>query len=275
MTHITRAYRLGELHHFEADSHRFVYLVSAGAIFELDGAAERLVNRLRDGAASHDELMAELVSSGSTETDAQELIQELFQSQVIISGKGGYTALAEPPKDFPLQSLVMNITNQCNLSCTYCYEFGEDKIATPQGKKKYMDLDTAKESVDFLLNESASRRAVHITFFGGETLMNFPLLKTVVSYAKEEAAKRGKYIDFSLTTNATLLTPEIISFLSDNEIGVTVSMDGPAEMQDKRRTFKNGKGSHARVEPRVRALIAGHKTRAIRSEEHTSELQSH
>ena len=62
MTHITRAYRLGELHHFEADSHRFVYLVSAGAIFELDGAAERLVNRLRDGAASHDELMAEVPS---------------------------------------------------------------------------------------------------------------------------------------------------------------------------------------------------------------------
>ena len=61
MTHITRAYRLGELHHFEAESHRFVYLVSAGAIFELDGPAEKLVNRLRDGAASHDELMGELV----------------------------------------------------------------------------------------------------------------------------------------------------------------------------------------------------------------------
>ena len=90
-----------------------------------------------------------------------------------------------------------------------------------------MDLETAKASVDFLLEQSAGRRTVHITFFGGETLMNFPLLKQVVTYANEQAAAQGRTIDFSLTTNATLLTPAIIEFLSENRIGVTVSMDGP------------------------------------------------
>ncbi len=108
----------------------------------------------------------------------------------------------------------MNLTNQCNLSCQYCYEFGEDKVATPEGKPKFMDFETAKASVDFLLAQSAGRRAVHITFFGGETLMNFPLLKQVVAYATEQAAAQGRTIDFSLTTNATLLTPAIIEFLS-------------------------------------------------------------
>ena len=49
----------------------------------------------------------------------------------------------------------MNLTNQCNLSCQYCYEFGEDKVATPEGKPKFMDLETAKASVDFLLEQSA------------------------------------------------------------------------------------------------------------------------
>ncbi len=57
-----------------------------------------------------------------------------------------------PPADFPLQTLVMNLTNQCNLSCQYCYEFGEDKVATPEGKPKFMDFETAKASVDFLLD---------------------------------------------------------------------------------------------------------------------------
>src|SRR6202043_2733469 len=111
------------------------------------------------------------------------------------------------PEVFPIQTLVLNLTNQCNLSCQYCYEFGDDKVATPEGKPKFMDLETAKASVDFLLEQSAGRGAVHITFFGGETLMNFPLLKSVVAYASERVATQGRSIDFSLTTNGTLLTP--------------------------------------------------------------------
>ena len=122
-----------------------------------------------------------------------------------------------------------------------------------------MDLPTAKASVDFLLEQSAGRKAVHITFFGGETLMNFPLLKQVVTYASQRAAEQGRHIDFSLTTNATLLTPTIIQFLSENSIGVTVSMDGPPELHDKLRVFANGKGSYDIIAPRVRALIQGHR----------------
>ena len=67
---------------------------------------------------------------------------------------------------------------------------------------------------------------------------------------------QGRTIDFSLTTNATLLTPAIIEFLSENHIGVTVSMDGPADLHDKLRVFANGRGSYDIIEPRVRALIA-------------------
>jgi uncharacterized protein len=126
-----------------------------------------------------------------------------------------------------------------------------------------MDFETAKSSVDFLLEQSAGRRAVHITFFGGETLMNFPLLKQVVCYANEQATAQSRSIDFSLTTNATLLTPAIIEFLSENRIGVTVSMDGPKDMHDKLRVFANGRGSYDILEPRVRALIQNHRTRPI------------
>jgi uncharacterized protein len=256
------AYRLGEFHPFQAAGCDFLYLPT-GAMFQLDEVALGLMGRLATQEMSHRELIEALTASGCSSTDAHGLVRELYYAGVIVLGQAQPPPPAELPKEFPLQSLVMNITNQCNLSCTYCYEFGADKIATPAGKAKFMSLETAKASVDFLLAQSQGRKAVHITFFGGETLMNFRLLKQVVGYARERTAAEGRSVDFSLTTNATLLTAEIIAFLSENAIGVTVSMDGPPDLHDKRRVYKNGKGSYAVIEPRLRALIASHRTRAI------------
>ena len=82
-------------------------------------------------------------------------------------------------------------------------------------------------------------------------------------YASKRAEEQDRHIDFSLTTNATLLTPAIIEFLSENRIGVTVSMDGPKAMHDHLRVFADGRGSYDIIEPRVRALIQNHRTRPI------------
>ena len=263
-TMLAHRYRRGELHEFRSSDTDFMYLVSAGAIFALDEGTRAVLDLLDEGEMSHEELATALAGAGHSPADAEDLIRELRQVRAIHSEQVTTApAPSAPPADYPLQALVLNVTNQCNLACTYCYEFGADKIATPAGKPKYMALETAKSSVDFLLAGSGNREAVHITFFGGETLMNFRLLRDVVGYATEQAAAQGRKITFSLTTNATLLTDEIIDFLSDNAIGVTVSMDGPAEMQDARRVYKSGKGSYAVIEPRLRKLIARHKTRAI------------
>lgn len=258
----TQVCRLGEFHSFEAGDRRFLYL-PAGAIFEVDELAGVVIDRLSESDLPPDNLAAHLVERGLPMQDARELIIEMVHAGVIANGHRPADAVQNPPADFPLQTLVLNLTNQCNLSCQYCYEFGADKVATPEGKPKFMDLETAKASVDFLLEQSAGRRTIHVTFFGGETLMNFPLLKQVVSYANERAASQGRHIDFSLTTNATLLTPAIIEFLSGNRIGVTVSMDGPKEMHDQLRVFANGRGSYDIIEPKVRALIQNHRTRPI------------
>jgi uncharacterized protein len=255
--------RLGEFHEFSGGGRRFLYLVPAGAIFEMDSAVAAVIGKLSQGAATQEELAASLAACNLTQAEAAELVGELLQARIVVSQDAVREPLEAPPADFPLQTLVMNLTNQCNLSCQYCYEFGEDKVATPEGKPKFMDIDTARASVDFLLAQSPGRRAVHITFFGGETLMNFPLLKQVVNYATGQAAAQGRSIDFSLTTNATLLTPAIIEFLSANRIGVTVSMDGPPDLHDQLRVFANGQGSYSTIAPRVRALIAGHRTRPI------------
>jgi len=259
----TLTYGLGEFHAFSAAGEQFLYLVPSGGIFEIDEAARSVIDRVRRGGTSHEQLVRDLIAGGLTASDAEETINEMHQSRAIVSRDTVAEPVPNPPADFPLQTLVLNLTNQCNLSCQYCYEFGADKVATPEGKPKFMDLETAQASVDLLLRQSAGRGHVHITFFGGETLMNFPLLQKVVQYANEQAAAQSRSVDFSLTTNATLLTPTIIKFLSEERIGVTVSMDGPKEMHDQLRVFSNGRGSYDIVEPRVRALIENHRTRPI------------
>lgn len=257
------AYRRAEYHGFAAAGSDFVYLVSAGAIFEVDADVRAVLDRLDGQELTHADMIRALTSEGRDAAEAEALVRELRAARLIQLGAAAPVMPQAPPADFPLQALVLNVTNQCNLACTYCYEFGADKIATPAGKPKYMTLETAKASVDLLIAEAVGRKAVHITFFGGETLMNFRLLRDVVDYANAATAAVGKGITYSLTTNATLLTEEIVTFLSENRIGVTVSMDGPPEVQDKHRVYKNGKGSYAVIEPRLRTLIANHRTRAV------------
>ena len=259
----TRTFRLGEFHEFHAGDTRFAYVVPAGAIFELDGPAATVLDHLAGSELSLEELVERLGALGLNAEGAIDLLGELTQSRVIVTGDAPAERPQNPPAVFPLQTLVLNLTNQCNLSCAYCYEYGADKVATPQGKAKFMDFDTARAAIDMLFAESGDRRGVHITFFGGETLMNFPLLERVVEYANLQAAALGRSIDFSLTTNATLLTPAIIQFLSANRIGVTVSMDGPPEMHDALRVFANGRGSYDIIAPKVRELLSAHRTRPI------------
>ena len=262
---LTHRYRLGEMHRFNAGGAEFVYLPQAGAIFALDEATAQVLARLETGIAGHEDLVAVLTGAGLAGADAEGLLKELRQVRLVEAEH--FVARAPvvdaPPDDFPLQALVLNVTNQCNLACTYCYEFGADKISTQVGKTKYMTPETARSAVDFLLASAKGRDAVHITFFGGETLMNFRLLKEAVAYADARAAEQGKRVTYSMTTNATLLTDPIIDFLAENAVGVTVSIDGPEEMQNARRVYKSGKGSYDVIAPRLKSLIAKHKTRAI------------
>ena len=258
---------LSEFHPFESAGKDFVYLVPSAAVFELDEAASAVVARLREGSMPDAELVREM-SARFPVAEVEETIGELLRVRAIGEVTQAGTPVPPkqmPPENFPLTTMVLNVTNQCNLSCTYCYEYGEDKIVdTENGKKpKFMSEETARESVDFMLRESGENRVAHLTFFGGETLMNLPVLKFAIPYAQERAREMGKEVDFSLTTNATLLRPEVIEFLAENRVGVTISIDGPKEMQDQFRVFHNGTGSYDVIAPKIRELLRRHRTRPI------------
>jgi uncharacterized protein len=255
-----------EHHRFEAAGRPFVYLVPSAAVFALDPVADAIMRLLEGGPLQTADVVARLGPAfGPEQVDAT--LGELHAVRAI----GQRAAPARPaPRvipltPFPLTTMVLNVTNQCNLSCTYCYEYGADKIVdTENGKQpKFMTEDTARQAVEFMLEESGTSPVAYLTFFGGETLMNFPVLKRTVAYARQRAAEVGKQVHFSLTTNATLLKPETIEFLADNDVGVTISIDGPQDIQDKFRVFQNGRGSYDLVAPKIRELLQRHRSRPI------------
>jgi len=257
---------LGEFHPFEAFGARFVYMVPSAGIFRLDEAGHAILELLGEGDRSCDAVIEAVSHRFGTER-TRETLAELEEIRAV--ARVGKTPPAVPndlpPADFPLNTMVLNVTNKCNLACTYCYEYGEDKIVDTQygTAPKFMSEQTAEESVEFLLAESKGMDVAHLTFFGGETLLNFPVLQRTVAYARQRAAEVGKRIDFSLTTNATLLRPEIIQWLADNDIGVTISIDGPKAVQDGLRVFHNGRGTYDVVLPRIRELLSVHRSRPI------------
>jgi len=232
----------------------------------MDGPSDAILETLSKSPKVKTELIDELLSQFDIDL-LLETIDELIEIRAIgdIDAPKDLVPNDLPPAGFPLTTMVLNVTNKCNLACTYCYEYGEDKIVDTQygDQPRFMAEETAKESVEFLLEECQGQDVAHITFFGGETLLNFPVLQDTVAYARRRAAEEGKRIEFSLTTNATLLRPEIIEWLADNQIGVTISIDGPKEVQDGLRVFHNGKGSYDVVEPKIKELLKRHKTRPI------------
>lgn len=254
-----------EYHAFEAEGLRFLYLVPSAAVFCADDAATAVLDRLEgDGPDTVEGLESRLAGTFPPE-EVRAAVEDLYEVRAIGPEDAGPEPMPveTPPDGIPLKTMVLNVTSKCNLGCTYCYEYGDDKLVEAGTMPRFMDEETARQSVDFMLAEAGVGERCHLTFFGGETLLNFKLLQSTLAYAREQGEAQGKRVDFSLTTNGTLLKPDVIEWLAENEVGVTVSIDGPREVQDELRVFNNGKGSYDEVVPRVRELLQRHTSRPV------------
>jgi len=114
-----------------------------------------------------------------------------------------------------------------------------------------------------MLAESPDQPRYNIVFFGGEPLSNMPLIREVVEYAQARFAELNVPIDFSLTTNATLLNEEIIEFFQKHKFGIAVSIDGPKAIHDKNRITVNGNGTYKAVTRKIELLMKGYNARPI------------
>lgn len=144
--------------------------------------------------------------------------------------------------------LTLNVTQECNLRCKYCFVEKPDSSA-------FMSEETARKAVDFIMGFE-DVKGIGIAFYGGEPLLNFPVVKAAVKYASQEARKRGlPEVTYQLTTNGTLLTDEMITFLKEYPISIMVSIDGPASIHDAMRVTATGEKTHALVVRNLQKLI--------------------
>ncbi len=160
-----------------------------------------------------------------------------------------------------MNELILQVTQSCNLVCSYCpFANRTDDSFQRNHSSKKMDWETARKSIDLLLENSSETENVCIGFYGGEPFMNFPLIRQAVEYADKQFV--GKNVTYSLTTNGTIMTDEIISYLSDHDFRVMFSIDGPESIHDINRRKADGSGSFREAVDNLKKLYALYGKRA-------------
>jgi len=144
-------------------------------------------------------------------------------------------ARAATTTPFPVKLLDFDLNEICNLACSYCY-FGK-KL----GRRMLPDVARAALEAIFLDNPAPGRRMIH--GFGGETLLSFELMKTIVFYAEELSEKSGHLFNWGLTSNITLLTEEMVEFFLAHHGNIHCSIDGSPRAHDRIRVNHAGQGS--------------------------------
>lgn len=158
----------------------------------------------------------------------------------------------EYPEKPIIKAICLHVAHDCNMRCEYCFA-GTGPFG---GNRMLMTLETAKKAVDFVIAASAHRNHCEVDFFGGEPLLNLPVVKELVKYGREQAAKHGKTIKFTMTTNGSLLDEEVQTYLEEEDMSVVLSLDGRPEVHDRMRPNTDGSGSYEEVIPHIKELVA-------------------
>lgn len=177
--------------------------------------------------------------------DLQELIETWNAEQNPAVQSGGMT--------FGVRSLTLNVTQICNLKCTYCAAGGDGTYGAPQTK---ISVEKTLPQLKFFLEQVPEGQSFKITFLGGEPLLYPDGIKAIGQYVQGMALDRNVRPIFAIVTNGTLFDDANLQILRDLNCHVTVSIDGPAEINDAVRPLKNGTGSTQSVEEGLRRLFA-------------------
>jgi len=132
-----------------------------------------------------------------------------------------------------LGQLTLQVTQGCNLKCEYCSYSGN--YFNREHTNKSMSFETAKKAIDYFISHSKDASHYGISFYGGEPLLEFELIKKCVAYA--DSRSEGRKVSYNFTTNGTLLTEEKYEFLVNHDFSILVSLDGPQEVHDRHRIF--------------------------------------
>lgn len=148
--------------------------------------------------------------------------------------------------------ITFQITDACNLCCTYCYQHAKGS--------RYMTFDTAKKAVDYLLNTTEKNceyinpsiiKCIGIEFVGGDGLMNITLVDQIMTYFVQQLLLKNHPWKYSwlarISTNGVLYRDQTVqTVLSKWEklLPCVITVDGDKTLHDKCRVFKDGSGSY-------------------------------
>jgi uncharacterized protein len=152
-----------------------------------------------------------------------------------------------------IKSMCLHICHDCNLRCQYCFA-GTGDFGT--GHRTMLDVATGRKAIDFLIAASGPRRNLDIDFFGGEPLMNWPVIEQLVAYCEQRGSETGKILRLTLTTNAMLLDDAKTAFINQHFKNVVLSIDGRPAVHDRMRPDAGGKGSYERVARHIERFVA-------------------
>lgn len=154
-----------------------------------------------------------------------------------------------------LKQLVFEVTDACNLRCKYCV-FGEFYSGFDQRVSQFLSFSEAKAVIDYLVDlwshnaVAAASSQLCISFYGGEPLLNVPLIRQVVDYVHE--IQVPKTITFSMTTNCVLLD-RYMDYLVENDFHLLCSLDGNSR-SDAYRIRQDGSPSYDQVFANIKLL---------------------
>ena len=182
----------------------------------------------------------------SVSTDCRKEIQRLCKEGYLLfnrvkSIEHPATNQLEYILDRKIRKITLQLTQSCNLRCAYCIYSETTNDRQRKHSKKRMSWETAKAGIDYFAEHSIDSERVNVGFYGGEPLLEFDLLKKATLYAEKRF--EGRDFSINLTSNATLLTDEVLDFFAEHGISLLVSLDGPKSVHDRSRCFANGGGT--------------------------------
>ncbi len=233
---------------FTTDRGFYIYDVNTNRILIVDRPIYDILGDY--GKLTHDEIRQRYipvhgesaVEQAFSEIEAARRDQNLFCSdrpKILTNGlspeefQRAYTTL--------LRQMILEVTQQCNLRCHYC-AYGGTYNNVRTHSTKHMSVKTAFEAIDFLHAHSGEAESHALSFYGGEPLLEFDLIKKCVAYAHSIFGRGG--VRFNLTTNGTLIDKEKAAFFAENKFSILVSIDGPQRVHDNHRVDLKGHGSY-------------------------------